>query len=603
MHQVIMYSANVIALGLAAIKGTETEQRIAVLLYDDNFQVISSFELNQIASLTYHEGSLVGELDYTEKVIEQLQVIVAKAIDYSPLTIEKALVVTKHILIFGASKVIQPVRFTLGRHIEALQQYNTALLAQQQTGATGLIMRLKGGSVDKGGPVRELATIIIRLLLNDDVLQFERNTQADPNSLVPIGDRKKVSFISDEARLRYLKKKMEHEKLLEQRSNLAKASDGFGGGYMSRDGKAVVGAAHGIEEMIKMAQRDQQKFADESGYKAPEIDVNELRQYAHEFEQQHGISNQQPETDLLSLDHTTMPQSQGIYSSNLLDGNHHRQEADLLDFGSTTMNPTASIGNTASSGLFNADLFGSTDPYIAPSPDVGTMATAATVNRTSDLLNGMSISSTSDPFAATVSAIVEEPKKKAIMSSSLDADRFAALDVFADPSATARSTSTSQVMPTMSFTGLGGGGIANNAFSGLGDTKSAVNSHTMNSSMNNHNNNGMNAGMIPNNNDVGGRLNNLYGSSGLNGTDAYSGLGGGLSMMGMTSPKMMMPTTTANLSSIQISGAYVPPGSATVDENDIASGFVMGGTTGSGLEPLAAAPAVPPPPPPPPSPW
>ena len=120
-------------------------------------------------------------------------------------------------------------------------------------------MRIKGGGVDTAGPVRELAEQVYIMLCNPQQLQFERNTNADPNSLVPIGDRQQIAFVTDDVRHAQLKLRMQQEQSIQMKSNLKKANDGFGGGYMSTNGKNVVGAAHGIEEMIKQKQKEEKR--------------------------------------------------------------------------------------------------------------------------------------------------------------------------------------------------------------------------------------------------------------------------------------------------------------------------------------------------------
>ena len=259
-----MYASSVIARGKAALQGSETEQRIAVLLYDDAVQVISSFELNQLASLTYHEAQVItsADRDMTDILLEHLEQIMKAPANYSTVSVQKSLVVAKHILLHGPEKIVQPIRMQLGRYVEQLTQYNTVLLAQQQAGAW--LMRLKGGSVDYGGPVREAAVALHNLLQSPQQLQFERRVSADPNSLVPVGDKQRVAFATDQVRLQHLKKQMEEQQRIITKSNLQKASDGFGSGYMAKDGKTVVGAAHGIEEMLQQQQREEQKFRDEA---------------------------------------------------------------------------------------------------------------------------------------------------------------------------------------------------------------------------------------------------------------------------------------------------------------------------------------------------
>jgi len=361
-----MYASSVIARGKAALQGSETEQRIAVLLYDDAVQVISSFELNQLASLTYHEAQVItsADRDMTDIILEHLEQIMKAPANYSTVSVQKSLVVAKHILLHGAEKIVQPIRMQLGRYVEQLTQYNTVLLAQQQTGGAWL-MRLKGGSVDYGGPVREVAVALHNLLQSPQQLQFERRVSADPNSLVPVGDKQRVAFATDEVRLQHLKKQMEEQQRIITKSNLQKATDGFGSGYMAKDGKTVVGAAHGIEEMLQQQQREEQKFRDEAKARQQRQQQQEgvggYSEYqAPSFSQAptYGINNtisrqeapQPPqEADLIGFDQHPSPAAAAA------------PEMDLLDFGSTANATTTTAPPQHEEDL----LFGGSETYTS----------------------------------------------------------------------------------------------------------------------------------------------------------------------------------------------------------------------------------------------
>ena len=253
-----MYPASLILKGKVALQGSEAEQQLANLLLDENCQVLSSFELNQIASFTYGEK-------VCDQIFEILEEILSHPVDHSTLCIEKALAVTKHVLIYGAEKCVNSA-WALGRHVNNLQEYNTVLIAQQRQGPDAWWQRVKGGGVDKGFPVREAATDLHNLLSSKDQIQLMRHTKSDPNSLVPIGDDK-VAFATDEVRLFILKKRLEEQKLMHTQSNLVQERGGFGSGYNAKDGKSVVGAAHSLEEMMARAKRAEQKeknkFSDE----------------------------------------------------------------------------------------------------------------------------------------------------------------------------------------------------------------------------------------------------------------------------------------------------------------------------------------------------
>ena len=117
-----------------------------------------------------------------------------------------------------------------------------------------------------GLPVREAAERLYELLSSREKVRQVRTMSEDPNSLVPVGNRKDAAYMSDEARFRYLQRKMQIDQGMVRRSNLAKADSAFGGGYSAAGGDgrggSVVGAAHGIEEMIKAAEREQRRFTD-----------------------------------------------------------------------------------------------------------------------------------------------------------------------------------------------------------------------------------------------------------------------------------------------------------------------------------------------------
>jgi len=232
---------------------SQAEKELRPLLLDEGCQVLSSFELNKFASLTY--GDVV-----CDDMFEFMENIVAQPLNYTPLTVQKTLVVLKHVLVYGSEKCVNS-GYGIGKFIESLTSFNTVLASRQQKGANAFFQRLQGGGVDRGGPVRDAAKAVHELLKNINNLQRIRNESASQNSLVPIGDDK-VAFITDDVRHYILKKKIEQLARIEIRSNLAKSEGGFGGGYMTKDGKSVVGAAHGIEEMIKIVKREKKKFSD-----------------------------------------------------------------------------------------------------------------------------------------------------------------------------------------------------------------------------------------------------------------------------------------------------------------------------------------------------
>lgn len=288
-----MYPASLVLKGKVALQGSEAEQQLASLLLDENVQVLSSFELNQIASFTYGEK-------ICDQIFEMLEEVLSHPVDHSTLCIQKALAVTKHALIYGSEKCVNSA-WALGRYVNSLQEYNTVLIAQQRQGPDAWWQRIKGGDVDKGFPVREAATDLHNLLSSKDQIRLMRHTKADPNSLVPIGDDR-VAFASDEVRLYILKKRLEEQKLVHTKSNLAKERGGFGSGYNAKDGKAVVGAAHSLEEMMARAKRLEQKEKNKFSDDGP---IRSHRQDDFLSSQMSEPVSATPEVDLLDLSTTT----------------------------------------------------------------------------------------------------------------------------------------------------------------------------------------------------------------------------------------------------------------------------------------------------------
>jgi hypothetical protein len=314
------------------------------LLLDPEAEVVSTLELNRLATYTYHQdGAGAGDGDLLEALVGALGEVlsgpasssaasIASASTASPLALAKSLAVLEWMLLHGSDRVLQEARAGLGRAVEALRGYNTVLMAHRQpAGLAALALRVKGGGVDRGGPVRAAADRVARLWSDPDRYRELRSRAADPGSLVPVGSASRAGFVADEARLRALRRRVELEAASTVQSNLQKPEGGFGSGYNSRDGRAVVGAAHGIEEMIRRAEREKRRFQDDGSRpgQMPKVDGR---------------------GDLLPAFATAAaaaaPEFSEYRAPALLDSTlapapaPHHEEADLLDFGA----PAASNG-------------------------------------------------------------------------------------------------------------------------------------------------------------------------------------------------------------------------------------------------------------------
>lgn len=236
--------------------GTESQQLVGSLIYDDDVQVIATFDMNRVASLTYGDGP-------RDEIFEMLRETVAKPVDYTVPSLQKTLILLKHLVTHGSERTVNEA-WALGTYVDKLREYNTVLLSQRDPDAPAAFWhRFKGGDVDRGTPVREAAEDLHTLLGSTERIRTVRARSADPSSLVPVGTDRDVAYASDEVRLRMLKADMARQTGKATKSNLKKAEGGFGSGYNSTKGGSIVGAAHGIDEMLAMAKREKKKFSDD----------------------------------------------------------------------------------------------------------------------------------------------------------------------------------------------------------------------------------------------------------------------------------------------------------------------------------------------------
>jgi hypothetical protein len=585
---------------------SQAEKELRPLLLDDGVHILSTFELNKIASLTYSD--LV-----CDDMFELMENIVGKPLEYSPMTIQKTLVAMKHVLIYGSEKCVNHA-FGIGKFVENLTKFNTFLASQQQQGAAAFWQRLQGGGVDKGGPVREAAAAVCQLLSNINELQRIRTSSASQTSLVPVGDDK-VAFVTDEIRHYLLNKKIEEQKRIHITSNLSNSEGGFGGGYSAKDGKNVVGAAHGIDAMIKMANFEKKKFSDD-GTSGPSLEETILQELAAEAAAQKAEAAEAAAArniDILgsSFNPTTTTTNAG--------------PVDLLDFGD--------YGQTSAPANATGDIFGGfTTPAPAQSDDLlglgGGMQQGDFLNMAStadstwlggggqpDSLLGMTYTASDttqavDPFApmlatptptspptadpppmdpylaasSSSSALggatsmmnsmsmggADTSQKRPIMGS--NEDRFAALDALA---------TTAQPKVTMLDAKL-----AENRIMGM-DSSSSNASLSNSAGLSLSHAPPVPTGMPPVPPSEPPLPPSIYTSMGM-----------------PTAPPLDYPPEPMGMLP---SGLMVTPGSGHVaanygdanDDDDEDNPWVMGGTAGAGLQPMAPAPGAPPPPLPP----
>lgn len=176
------------------------------LIFNDQTQVLTTFDMNQIASFTFNSKVCT-------EIFECIDYALTHPIEFTVLSLTKTLVLVHHLAIYASPQAANQV-WMLKADIELLTQYNTVLYAlKDKQSILAKMNRIKGGSVDRGLPVREAALQIHHLLQDITLFRQLRNQSKDPDSLVPIGSKEQVGFVSDEVRQGILEDKIKMEEL------------------------------------------------------------------------------------------------------------------------------------------------------------------------------------------------------------------------------------------------------------------------------------------------------------------------------------------------------------------------------------------------------
>lgn len=309
--------------------GTETQRVLSSMIYDDEVEVLTTFDMNRIATLTFGD-EVCGE------IFDVLEYSLRHPIEFTVLTLHKCIVLLRHLAIYASQKAANAT-WILKPHIKTLITYNTVLLAlDNPKSILGRIQRIKGGNVDRGEPVRDSAKVLFDLLDDVEMFKMVRSKSEDPDSLVPVGNKEEVGFVSDEVRKAMLEDKLQKHRDIRIQSNLKTPNDAiFGAGYVSKDGKTVVGAAHGLDEMLKMAAKNSKKYSDNDEYSEQQLREQEyLEKLKHEVQMSkvksvrsvdsgsisgsgHDSGTAEPIIDLLDFDAPSEPEPEIVKSPSL----------------------------------------------------------------------------------------------------------------------------------------------------------------------------------------------------------------------------------------------------------------------------------------------
>lgn len=359
--------------------GTEGQRIVAKYIFDDSIQIMSTFEMNRFASLTY--GDVVRD-----QMFDMLEEILKTPDDFSVLSIQKSLSLIKHVIIYGSEKCVN-MAWNMTKVIEDLKFYNTAVRSQQT-----IIHQIMGGQVDRAFVIRELAIELHKLLQPTNIheIQFLRQAHASENSLVPVGSLSTVGFApTPTTAQQWLESQANNNN---NKSNILKSDSSYGGGIhttTNSSGTKVIAAAYTLEDMIQKAKDDEEKKR------------NKYFDNPQQKELQQNIYQPPPHEDLLDIQSfyksTNNNHNNSLSNSNNNNNKNNTFEEDLLGF--TTSNtfisepkPTATVP-FSSTGQGSKEVIGDLllgdNFYTTASPydnNANTNNNNTTNNSNSDLL-------------------------------------------------------------------------------------------------------------------------------------------------------------------------------------------------------------------------
>jgi len=364
--------------------GSETQCIVSAMLYDDHLEVLTSFEMNRVASLTF--GDVV-----CDEIFDLLEHTIQHPLEFSTLSIQKTLALIHHLSIYASNGAANLTWSRLLCDITTLRQYNTVLLTlDNPTSILAKIQTIKGGSVDHGRLVREEAIALVALL--EDVAKWRELRdvkRGELDSLVPVGDKEEAAFVSEGVK-EAMREQRRREKGCNHISVKAGGNDGgfgsgFAGGGRTNGGNAVVGAAFSMEDMLKHAKSGKKRYTDggltdeEKKYydhlETLERELQEKKEKEQDNINKNDVIDPPPQPiDLLDFHQDDVgsasqaPSSSCIYSSDapFPVGNEELTMGSLLRTRDQKTTSTNTIAPTTDRG----GLFGSNSPHRPMNTDV-----------------------------------------------------------------------------------------------------------------------------------------------------------------------------------------------------------------------------------------
>jgi hypothetical protein len=358
---------------------SEVEWLLATYILDDGNPILSTLDMNRLASYTY--GEVVRE-----QLFERLETLLKRPESVSVLSLQKSLCLIKHLILYGSEPCVN-LAWNMSGVIETLQRYYSS--APTPT----LLSQIMGGQVDRTFAIREMATELRALLSNPQqisMLRHQHQATYSSSSLVPVGSTSQVGFAPSPTEAHQWQEHLRQLAAQSQtKSNVAKPDSSFGGGTANK----VISAAYSLDDMIRKAQEEEAKKRNRYF-----DNREEEHQWHQKLAQQYAFSSHvsaSSSQDLLDIP-SPICSTHTSASATATATKHSsiQKEDDLLGLPNAVTSSTAStVGVTTEQDLL---LLGSTGTNLPPASTDNIMYT--TPNIVEDLL---SLPSTTSIYNAT----------------------------------------------------------------------------------------------------------------------------------------------------------------------------------------------------------
>lgn len=317
--------------------GTKVEKLGAKILLDDGIPC-----LNTNASYCSEFAILSKKESERRRLYDLLQNILGRPGEYSPQSVLKALELVSYLLSHGSDFCVEYTCTELQLQIGFMKEYNSAIILNEKN----ILYRIKGGSSDKGEPVRELAEELEQLLITNtqqsllkmrdmNLLKAKTAMMASKANNGPSNEDLMVDFGGGN---------VSHKK----ENKMTSGGFGSGLGGKKKGKQLVVGAQYTLEDMLaEQRNRPMTYCDDEQKMKRIADEKKMMMDLLNGTNTDTTVSNKQnvgavsTTDDLLAFDHT-LSSSDKFGDTDLLGGNEHISQptAELMNASVNVQNKT-----------------------------------------------------------------------------------------------------------------------------------------------------------------------------------------------------------------------------------------------------------------------